>query len=217
MNILCIAQVENREHIDKEIIKQTIQPTRTIFYIDREPATGINKRRERIAQNHKKLQDIVKAYKPDFVWQVEQDSVLPENALERLIGHYITLGEDVGFISGVQVGRHGLYALGAWQFDDMDNFHSVDYTKTGLQEVDATGFYCMFAPAKVWLATKCEWTGEVYGPDVVFGLNIGKKKYVDMDLHIGHKTKRGIIKVTDMSTCNVKYFIKDGRWTYKQL
>ncbi len=216
MNTLCIGQVEDRTNIDKQILKQTIQPTRTILHVDDNPAVGINKRRERIAENHQFLRTIVKAYKPDLVWQVEGDAVLPEDTLERLINHYLQ-NPDMGFVSGVQVGRHGLYCLGAWKFHDQDNFESIDYNLKGLQEVDATGFYCMLAPAKVWLAGKCQWTGEIYGPDVVFGLSIGKKKYVDMDLHIGHKVKNGIINVSDMSTCNAKFFIEDGRWKYKQL
>jgi len=218
MNILCIGQVENREYIDEQILKQTIQPTRTIFYVDENPAQGIQNRRIRIAENHLRLQEIVKAYKPDLVWQVEGDAELPENALERLLGHYLRLNDkDFGYVSGVQVGRHGVYCLGAWEFYGRKRFDSIDYRKKGIQEIDATGFYCLLAPTNVWLSGVCTWDGQRYGPDVVWGLSINKNKYVDMDLHIGHKTSGGIIRPSDASTCNVKFYLENGQWIFKQL
>ena len=218
MNILCIGQVEDREYIDEQILKQTIQPTRTILYVDKNPAQGIEARRIRIAENHERLRNIVKAYSPDLVWQVEGDAELPENTLERLLGHYIRLQDkDFGYVSGIQVGRHGLYCLGAWEFYGRSRFDSIDHNKTGIQDIDATGFYCLLAPAKVWLSGVCSWDGQRYGPDVVWGLSISKNKYVDMDLHIGHKTSSGIIRPSDASTCNVKFYMENGQWIYKQL
>lgn len=235
MNILAIAQLEDRENLDEQILKQTIQPDRVIYYHDETPAIGIENRRKRIAENHTKLQEIVKAYKPDLVWQLEGDCVLPDNTLERLIGHYIQLrDEDFGYISGIQVGRHGLYCLGAWrnfkfEYNDIVKnkrdaikrelvaFESVDYKLTGIQEVEATGFYCLLAETDTWLSGKASWNGEPYGPDVVWGRSINKKKYVDMGLHIGHKVKRGIIEPSHISTCNVVFNKVDGKWGFKQL
>lgn len=217
MKILCVGQVEDRTNIDQQILKQTIQPDRTIFYVDENPAKGIDARRIRIAENHEKLREIVEAYKPDLVWQVEGDGVMPENTLERLLGHYIR-NPDVACYSGVEVGRHGLYCLGAWHVaKDRKSYESVDYRLKGLQEVDAMGMYCFLMPANIWLATPCYWNGERWGPDVNFFLNIAKPKYVDMGLHIGHKTKTGTIEVSHISTCNAKFWEENGTWEYKQL
>jgi len=218
MKILCIASVENRENIDKQILKQTVQPDRVIFYIDEAPAHGIDDRRKRIAENHKKLQAIVDAYKPDLVWQVEGDCVLPEDTLAWLLTHYnILKGDDFGYISGIQVGRHGLYHLGAWKNFTDTSFESIDYRLKGIQEVDATGFYCLLAQTDVWMSGVCKWNGEPYGPDVNWGLSINKKKYVDMSLQIGHRVKGGIIEVGHMSTCNVVFNKINDKWGYKQL
>jgi len=219
MNILCIAMVEDRTNLDKQILKQTVQPDRTIFYVDESPATLPKERRKRIAENHKKLQEIVKAYNPDLVWQVEGDGDYPSDTLATLITHYeVFKGKDFGYVSGIQVGRHGLYHIGAWKNFTETSFESIDFNLKGIQEVDATGFYCLLAPREVWLSGLCEWTDEPYGPDVVWGLSINKKKYVDMDLGIGHIVKNGIILPEHISTCNVRFDKgENGTWKFKQL
>jgi hypothetical protein len=216
--ILCIAMVEDRTNLDKQILKQTTQPDRVVFYIDDEPAKGILERRKRIAENHEKLKAIVEAYKPDLVWQVEQDGDYPEDCLERLIQRYNDVKDDnFGYVSGIQVGRHGLYCIGAWRNFTEDSFESIDHDLKGLQPIDATGFYCILAPADVWLSGKSSWNGEPYGPDVVWSLSIDRKKYVDMDNQIGHIVKTGIIRPEHISTTTVRFYKENGRWEYKQL
>lgn len=218
MKILAIAQVEDRKNLDKQILKQTLVPDFVHFYVDKTPAKGINERRKRIAENHKKLKNIVEAYKPDLIWQLEQDVDLPEDCLQRLVERYKELKDDnFGYISGTQVGRHGLYCLGAWKNFTEDSFESIDYKLINLQKVDATGFYCLLAPTEVWLSGKAEWNDEPYGPDVVWARSIKKNKYVDMNLQIGHITKGGIIRPSHASTCTAKFYKEDGRWKYKTL
>lgn len=221
MNILAIAQVEDRANIDKQIAKQTMQPDRVIYYIDEAPAKGIEPRRKRIAKNHKKLREYVLAYQPDLVWQLEGDVDLPVDCLQRLVSNYLALQaqdrNNFGYISGVQVGRHGLYCLGAWRNITDNSFESIDHNLTGLQEVEATGFYCLLAPKDVWLSGECAWNGEPYGPDVVWGRSIKKHKYVDMSLTIGHIIKSGIIRPEHASTCTAKFYKLNGKWEYKQI
>jgi len=221
MKILCVAQVEDRTNLDAQILKQTVQPDRVIFYVDPAPARGINERRTRIADNHRRLQDFVVAYKPDLVWQVEGDGDYPEDCLERLLEDYAMLKEidddNFGYVSGIQVGRHGLYCLGAWRNFTPDSFESLDYKLTGIQKVDATGFYCLLAERDVWLSGKAKWNGEPYGPDVAWGLSIDKNKYCNMSLDIGHIINSGIIRSEHMSTCNAQFYLEDSKWKYKQL
>jgi hypothetical protein len=215
MKILAIGQVENDKFILDQINKQTVKPTNIAFYTDLAPEIGVEARRIRIAENHQELRNIVKVVKPDLVWQIEQDAVLPDDCLERLIARYRELeGCDFGYVSGIQIGRHGIYCIGAWKVGE-DEFTSINKKLKGIQEVDATGFYCLLAPTDVWLSGIASWNGEPWGPDVNWGLSINKKKYVDMDLHIGHKTKSGIINVTDISTENVRFYKDNGRWNFK--
>jgi hypothetical protein len=219
MNVLCVGQVEDDSYILSQIDAQTILPTNICMFIDREPAQGIAARRVRIAENHDILKDLVLEYKPDLVWQVEGDCELPPNTLETLLHHYNNLKDNnLGYISGVQVGRHGLYCLGAWNFKgDLTKFKSVDYKLDGLQKVDATGFYCLLSPTETWLEGICDYNGEYWGPDVNWGLSMAKNIYVDMDLHIGHKVNNGIIRPSDISTCNAEFAKTDGKWNYKQI
>lgn len=217
MKVLCVAQLEDRELADGQVLKQTRQPDRTIFYIDKHPAKGIDARRARIAENHQHLREFVMAYKPDIVWQIEGDSVIPEDALEKLLAHY---EKQPGIYSGIQVGRHGLYCLGAWHVSQyLWEMSSVDYQLKGLQHVDAMGMYCFIAPALTWLYGQCKWSGQYWGPDVNFFLSMPGSKYVDMDLHIGHQIKRGIISPSDMSTCNARFFVDPvtNEWRFEQL
>lgn len=221
-NTIAIGQIEDTQ-IFSQISKQTVRPAETYFFNDREPATGITSRREKIADNHIFLMGAVEDFNYDYVWQLEGDSILPENALEQLIEDYIALkvaNKNIGYVSGVQVGRHGIYCYGAWHMDaDRKGFRSLNYKSKGVKEVDATGFYCLFAEREVWLNGNATWNGERWGPDVNFGLSLkefGYKLYADTDLHIGHKTSRGIIQPSDISSCNVE-FRKDehGNWRYK--
>lgn len=219
MKILCVIQAENLNFYD-EIAKQTVKPNDIIVYKDEDPAKTIETRRKRIAENHHKLVESVEEVQSDydFIWQIEGDAEIPEDALERLIEDYKFLSQDndVAYVSGIQVGRHGVYCLGAWHVSD-DELKSADHRLEGLQEVDATGFYCLLAPIDKWLSGKASWDGQIYGPDVVWGLSLGGKKFIDMRIKLGHKIKSGVIRPDDLSTCNVSYKKIDGKWHFKQL
>lgn len=220
MKILAIGQVENDSYIKEQIAKQTIQPDYIHFYKDENPAQGIPERRKRIAENHEKLREIAQQYDADYIWQLEGDAELPEYALSQLIHDYERVKDKkLAYVTGVQVGRHGIYAIGAWHIaPDRKSFESVDYKKQGLVKIDASGFYCLFARKDIWLKGKATWDGEVWGPDVNWGLSYGNMNiYADLDLQIGHKTNSGIIRITDASTCNVSFTQTDNKWTYKQL
>lgn len=218
MKILCVGQVEDPDFITKQIRKQTVQPDHIELLVDSTPAQGINARRVRIADNHANLKGIVGEIQPDLVWQIEQDCILPENTLETLIDNYKQLDSPTfGYVSANQIGRHGIYHVGAWHVGK-DEFRSADNTLHGIKEIDATGFYCLLATSRAWMDGTASWQGEPWGPDVNWGLslkNIGYKLYINMDLHIGHKTQRGEIWPSHASTCNVHFFKKDGAWKYK--
>ena len=220
MKILALGQVEDDTFIRRQIAEQEIQPDYIEFYIDKNPAVGIKDRRIRIAENHKKLIEIAEKSDADYIWQLEGDAELPHYALSLLIHDYEMLKDKkLAYVTGVQVGRHGIYALGAWHIaKDKRSFESLDYSKTGLQKIDASGFYCLFARKDVWLQGVASWNGEVWGPDVNWGLSFtGRNIYADADLHIGHKTNNGTIRVEDNSTCNVEFFMVDDTWKYRQL
>ena len=216
--IACIASIieKQRDLTVEQILKQTIQPDKVHFYIDDKPVTGLENRRVRIAENQTKLQAIVERMTDiDLVWQIEGDGILPHNALERLITHYY---DHPAIYSGVEVGRHGLYCLGAWHIArDRQSFQSVDYRLHGLQRVDAMGLYCFLMAKEPYLYAKPSWNNHRWGPDVNFFLSSPVDKYVDMDLHVGHQIRGGIIMPTDASTCNARFWKENKEWRFEQL
>lgn len=222
MRILAVAQVEDDNNIKKQIAKQTVQPDEVFIYVDPNPAQGIDARRKRIAENHKILRDAVAERQPFLVWQLEQDIDIEPDYLDRMIQSYIKtarLDPNFGYISGVQVGRHGVYHLGAWHVDE-NEFRSLDHKSEGIRKVDATGMYCLLAPGHIWYEGDCYWENEPWGPDVNWGLSLSKNIYVDMNLPVGHiitrrNLQRGIIHPDHASTCNVRFYKKDGKWLYK--
>lgn len=217
MRICVIAQVEDESNLRQQIAKQTLKPNEVYIYTDPSPARTVTMRRRRIADNHElHLKKLVESSDCDLVWQLEGDVDLPNNALEELYASYLMYrGDDFGYVSGIQVGRHGLYCIGAWQNITDTTFNSIDPKLKGIQEVQATGFYCLLAPKDVWLSGVASWTDEPYGPDVVWGLSLNKKIYVDMDLAIGHVVERGVILPSHLSTCQAFFTKINNQWTYK--
>lgn len=221
MRIMCVAQVEDRANLDKQIARQTVQPDHVFMHVDSNPARGINARRKRIAHNHQYLREAVEELQPDLIWQIEGDDALHPFTLELLLKDYNRLkGDSFGYVSGVQVGRHGIYALGAWRFnEDRTEFSSADHRKKGIQEVDATGFYCLLAERETWLKGVCSWNDERWGPDVNFGLSLrdqGYTIYADMNVFVGHDTPdRGVIYPDHISICNVRFYRDGEQWKYR--
>lgn len=223
MKILCVGQFEQPDYPIQQVQKQTRQPDYFMYYQDKKPANTITGRRVRIANNHTKLKDIVRdfcsKYEVDAIWQIEQDGELEPDTLEKLEQRYKELyNTSFAYISGIEVGRHGVYCLGAWHVaDDRNSFTSVNHKSKGIVRVDATGFYCLLANKDKWLSGKASWKGERYGPDVVWGLSIKGDKYVDMSIKVGHKTQTGIIRPEHISTTTVKFYKVKDQWMFKEI
>lgn len=227
MNILCVAQVEDRSNLDTQLLLLEPEPDRIIFHVDENPGDTIARRRRNIVNNHKRLVEIVKAYKPDAVFQVEGDVELPSDTLKKLIKSYKTYNKidpNFGYVSGVQIGRHGLYHIGAWHKFEKDSFESIPKSWIGVRKVEATGFYCLLAKTEAWLSGNCDWNGEIWGPDVNWSRSMPYNKYVDMDVSVGHRIYRGhkglhgIIWPEHVSTITVKFYKnEEGKWKYKEV
>jgi len=226
MRVLVVAQVQEDqlEFAKQQLDKQTFQNFVRAIYVDSQPAKGINARRRRISDNHTLLRAEVKfrldQEKFDYIFQFEGDSELPEDCIEQMIKTAEPLeSNEFGYLTGVQVGRHGLYCIGAWHFtEDRKSFSSVDHTKKGVIEIDASGFYCLLADPKAWLQGVASYNEERWGPDVNFGLSLkecGYKIYADMDLQIGHKSTNGIIGLDNHNLCTVDFILEGDKWRYK--
>lgn len=214
MRVGVVAMVEDDKMLLREINKQTRQPDNIMIITDYAPARGIQARRHRIAVNQQMLKRAVNTLNVDMIWQLEQDVILPEDCLERLINDYEALNRP-GFVSGIQIGRHGIYCIGAWHLYD-DYFISVDPKAKGFVKVNATGLYCLLTSKETWMGATATYNGEPWGPDVNWGVSISKPKYVDMELHIGHRTNYGEIWPDHPPVCQAKFTKQGNGYAFEQ-
>jgi hypothetical protein len=216
-------QEDQVDFVNEQLAKITGVEFLQVMLVDEKPAKGIDARRQRIVQNHKELEKMIEKTQSveafNYVIQIEGDSVLQPDTFTKLLARLDQIpSKNFGYISGVQVGRHGLYCIGAWHFDDEDHFSSVNHRETGLVKVDATGFYCLLAPVNVWLMGNCAWNGERYGPDVVWGRSLRKlgfNIYADMDNEIGHQSTNGVIGLDNLNLCTAHFQRSNDKWSYK--
>lgn len=226
MRVTAIGQFTDDALFLEQINKQTIKVWDVIKYIDKNPVPDLDDidvlrdRRKRIAKNHLELKDFIEMQcKTEYVWQLESDSVVDKDCLERLIKLHQKLeaeGNKVGYVSGIQMGRHGLKCVGAWRFKEDGSFRSLNWGAKGIQTVDGSGFYCLLAKRDVWLKGNADWGGEPYGPDVCFGLSLkklGYNIYMDTTNWVGHKTEKTILYPD--SGINVEFYRDINKWKYR--
>ena len=154
------------------------------------PASTIPERRWHIVAIHNQIRELLGDC--DWVFSVEDDGILPEDALERLIADITSPQIDnskVGMITGVELGRWGVPYVGAWKVDEisqpkkmtsMENMTADPF----LEEIDACGLYCALIRADLYKEHKFD-TSNGLGPDVKLGLFMRQKGYNNyIDWHI---------------------------------
>jgi len=175
-------------------------------------------RRERIAL----IFNLAKSYifkDSDLVFCIEDDTIIKSDYLLKLVNLYQGLSSSnipLGLISGVQVGRAGIRMLGLWKCDnplDVQTLETLDWSKDnrGIEEIDASGFYCFVTSKKCFCDIKYKW-GD-FGPDVYFGLDLRRKGYVnfvDWDLITGHRTQAETIYPNNCKMEKIK-FLRDKK------
>lgn len=154
-----------------------------------------------------------------YVFGLEDDTSVPPGALMRLYAHS-RLG--IGYVGGVQAGRHGIKIIGAWKFNNIANptqVSSIPYKKPqGVEEVDGAGFYCYITPTGLYKAATYHFDAEYLGPDVCYVWDLRKKGYkalVDRAIVCEHKTIYNTTLVPDKK-CVVATWAKQADATWKQ-
>lgn len=189
--------------------------------------TNIDLSRDRIAQVRNESRELVG--ETDYVFSFEDDSVIPSNAMVKLIDglnqQNIPANKRVGLISGIQVGRQGLRILGAW-FADNAQF-PTEFTTLGknevvtpLAEVSGTGMYCYLTPTSLYKEATYGWYPPV-GPDVYYGLWLrmkGYKVYVDQSVVAGHRIPNKTLTPDNVDIVKIRYTKdKHGNWSFEQI
>lgn len=177
-------------------------------------------RRLRIADIHRQVRMHLTS-STDMVLLVEDDSPVPRNALKRLLTNQSYYPHSA-IISGIQVGRHGISHLGAWNVTAGDVYsperiESITLPQErGMIEVDATGFYLALTPAKLYLDASFDtFDNNSLGVDVQYGLELRKQGYtlrVDTSLEVPHMTKNKQLTLRNTNLQKVIFTKHERGW-----
>lgn len=179
-------------------------------------------RRRRITSIHNYAKQYINSCQ--FVFLTEDDTILPRDALRNLLNDYETHPE-AGLISGVQLGRHGITSVGAWEADDVHDTRMIRSLlpptddKDFLEEIDASGFYAMLTRAEIFMAHEHKsFDINELGPDVYYGLELrkqGYKNYIDWSVPTIHKCNWGDISLENTNLQQVTLTKSDRGWRQK--
>lgn len=161
-------------------------------YGDAPPKT-IPQRRERISNNHNQLRGLIDD-NVDWIFSIEDDGILPENALSWLVND-IQNYPAIGMVTGVELGRWGVPYVGAWRVDDIMDAKKITSMESQVgsskvEEIDACGLYCSLIRADLYKQHTFS-SGNGLGPDVNFALELrqlGFKNYIDWFVPVTHLT-----------------------------
>ncbi len=225
MLITAVLPVSRAEYLDRvleSLMNQTRRPDRLLVVFDGEdkdfievrnkvvgldlkhvlciksnnarPAFSIPDRRVHIVNIHNQIKTLIDDV--DWIFSLEDDGILPPDALSKLLQ---TINEeDVGMVTGVELGRWGVPYVGAWTVGDIYSPKLVPSLRSWgkepaiIEEIDACGLYCALIRADKYKEHEF-FTRNGLGPDVNLGLFLrqrGYKNYIDWSIHVTHLTKR---------------------------
>lgn len=186
---------------------------------NRRPAFSIPERRWHITNIHNQFRELIG--EADWIFSVEDDGILPPDALERLVS--VASMKELGMITGVELGRWGVPYVGAWRVDDVFKPERITSLENRAGEnvgesIDVCGLYCGLIRADLYKGHKFT-TANGLGPDVNLGLYIrqqGFHNYIDWGIPVTHLTNtRGLemeIPATDTSLIVVLTALGKNTW-----
>ena len=217
--ILPVSRVGYLDRVLQSLERQTTKPNRNIIIVDgsdedfelikskvagknyelirstnRGPAFAIIERRQHIANIHNQAKELIGD--DEWVFSIEDDGILPYDALERLLWVQKARPE-AGMLTGVELGRWGVPYVGAWRADDvhrpkqlmsMENHAGEDF----IDHIDAAGLYCALIRGDLYRSHHFN-SDNGLGPDVNLGLDIrckGNDIYIAWAVPITHLTNR---------------------------
>lgn len=160
-------------------------------------AETIPQRRQRISNIHNQIRTLV-GNDVDWIFSIEDDSVLPVNALSWLVND-VQNYPHAALVTGVELGRWGVPYVGAWKADDIINTRRLTSleNKAGssdVDEIDACGLYCALIRADLYKLHNFTCSNGL-GPDVNMALEFrqcGFKNYIDWFVPVTHLTEKNM-------------------------
>jgi hypothetical protein len=194
---------------------------------------SINTRRRRIAAIHNEIHKLIKPC--EYVFLIEDDGVLPIDALSRLLADYLA-HPYAGFIEGVELGRWGIPHVGAWRADDVYDIKRLESSMPAkpellndagrvigstpdkmVEEIDAGGFYACLTPYCHYVDHDFRpYEDCVFGPDIEWGIALrqrGYRNYIDWSVAVEHCKDEGTsIHPRATTAVQVKFMKQAGYW-----
>jgi hypothetical protein len=194
---------------------------------------SINERRYRISDIHNFA---VRFIRPDcdYVFLCEDDTTFPADSLEKLFCD-IKKSDYIGYVTGVQLGRHGSPYVGAWDCDNIDYPTQITSVTKNFREnnehmemIDAGGFYCCLTKASLY-------KNHIFEPfdqkghnglscDVNYGLSLRNAThsnwlcFIDWSIECDHLVgKNGIINIRNTKPIQVQFNKVGMDWRAKKL
>ena len=157
-------------------------------------AHTIAERRWHIVRIHNQLRELIGD--ADWVFSIEDDGILPPNALQDLRA-VVSKHKDTGMVTGVELGRWGIPYVGAWRVNDVNDPETIESVESKVgkrltEEIDGCGLYCALIRADKYKEHTFD-TVNGLGPDVNLGLYLrqqGFKNYIRWNIPVTHLTNR---------------------------
>jgi len=185
-------------------------------------ALSIPDRRKHIVNIHNQIKELIAD--SDWIFSIEDDGILPLDSLKRLVD-VVDAYNDVGMVTGVELGRWGVQYVGAWVVDDVENIKTITSVEnktlqipTTVEEIDACGLYCALIRSDCY-KQHIFFANNGLGADVNLGIFIrrqGFKNYIDWGIPVTHVTNKNGIEVeipaTDASCIVTMRFLTGNIW-----
>ena len=200
-----------------KVVSLDFEQVRFVPSVNQRTGQSIPDRRMNITRIHNQIAalmgdppELVEANEePHWLFSIEDDGILPPNALERLLA-VSKANPAAGMITGVELGRWGSPYVGAWKVNnvfDLKTIRSLEFNPDvqAVEEIDGCGLYCALIRQDLY-QRHTFFTNNGLGPDVNLGIFIrqqGYQNYIDWGVHVTHLTfkegKEQEIKPTDKS------------------
>jgi len=176
-------------------------------------------RRERIATIHNEVKQYL--HSCHYVFLIEDDGVLPSNALMALYKEYLH-DPYMGFITGMELGRWGIPYLGLWEVDNIYDINEVKSIQLPdkIKHIDASGIYCLLTKFEIYMSHTFKVYGEnELGPDFDFGIELRKQGYfnkVHNLIKVKHLTKTGTVDIDKTDIAIIEFHKVNNKLRWRQ-
>lgn len=207
-NLVVIFDGSDNEYVEvrNKIAELDIENKLCVPSVNERTAFTVPERRMNITRIHNQFREILGDC--DWVFSVEDDSIIPPDALRRLC-KFVKSTDNVGMVTGVELGRWGVPYVGAWKVDDLNEIRKISSMPNRTAEdviegIDACGLYCALINAEYYKQHEF-FTNNGLGPDVNLGIflrKMGFQNYIDWSIHVVHLTSRGGFEIEIPPTDN---------------